>query len=236
MAREAMCLLGWVRWGERCTAREMRFWGLTVWALTLPPGDTLRGRLAARWAERYLLRRGVRECLLPEGFPFAERWARRGLAALDRRPLLRERAAQWTLAERQALGLTGDIAIAAPQVKAEVERAAETILRHCDRVTLPRVPGAEALRDRLRWESGAALRLVGGERLGEAETLLCFGPADIRGRRLTISPNGPGPGPRLVLPPSLRGIPAEGTEEEHCLLLWRGGVLRAAEIGVKSRN
>lgn len=231
-----MCLLGWIRWGERCAVREIRLAGLTVPVWTLPPGETLRGALAARRAERHLLRRGVRECLLPEDFPYAERWARRGLAALDRRPLLRELAGRWTLAERQALGLTGDIAIAAPQVTAETARAAEVLLKRCDRVTLPRVPGAEALRDRLRRESGIALRLVDGGRLGEAETLLCFGPTARRGRRLTIFPDGPGPGPRLVLPPALRGSSGEGTEEERCLLLWRGGALRAEEIGVKSRN
>lgn len=237
MAREAMRLtMGLIRRGGRFSAGEELALGLSCFVVTLPPEEGLRRRLLTGRAAKLLLRHGVRECACPRDFAFPAAFARRGLTAIDRRPLLRQKAAQGTLLARQAAGLTGGIAIASARVTAEVEQAAERLLRRTERVALLRCPGAERLQWRLRREMGASLRLVDEVQLSEAETLLRFDDRAACGRRLTLSPERAELFPALRLPPLLAGALTDAEEETLALLLWRGGRLRAEEIGLKVEN
>lgn len=237
MAREAMRLtMGLIRRGGSFSAGEERALGLPCFAVTLPPEEGLRRRLLTGRAAKQLLRHGVRECACPRDFDFPPAFARQGLTAIDRRPLLRQKAAQGTLLARQATGLTGEIAIASARVTAEVEQAAERLLRRTERVALLRCPGAEGLQWRLRRETGASLRLIDEAQLSEAETLLRFDDRAACGRRLTLSPERAEMFPALRLPPPLTGERADAEEETLALLLWRGGRLRAEEIGLKAEK
>lgn len=226
---------GLLRCGERFTSEETELLGLPVLIVTLPSGTGLGSRLALRRAGRLLRRRGIRECLLPADFPLRERWERQGFPSPDTRPLLREKAGQWTLLERRRLGLSGDVALAAASITPQAERAARYLLERTGQVALPRSPQGERLQWRLRRESGASLRLLPWARLAGAETLLNFTEEDLRGRQLTLSLARPSPPPRFLLPKELTAaLPPETDTGALAALLWRSGRLRAEEIGLKS--
>ncbi len=211
--------------------------GLSLLVIGLPPEAGLRRRMGERRAARQLLRRGVRECACPEGFVFPADWRRRGLCPVDHRPLLAQKAAQWTLLRRQAKGLTGSIALTAPRVTAEVTQTLRHLLKRTDQLALLAVPGAEELQWQLRRETGASLRLLTEAQLLQAETLLHFGSSSARGRRLTLSLTQPEEPPRFTLPPRLAAQLPCGVDGGHLApLLWRGGLLRAEEIGLKIGN
>lgn len=226
---------GLLRYGERFWWEETALLGLPLLTVTLPRGTGLMSRLALARAGRLLRRQGIRECLLPVDFPLRDRWRRQGFALPDERPLLREKAGQWTLLERRRLGLAGDVALAAASITPEVERAARYLLDRVGQVALLRSPQGEELQWRLRRESGASLRLLPWERLVGAETLLNFGEGDLRGRRLTLSLMRPLPPPRFLPPGELMAaLPPEADGSALAALLWRCGRLRAEEIGLKS--
>lgn len=211
--------------------------GLPLLLIALPPEAGLRRRMGERRAARQLLRRGVGVCACPEGFPFPAEWKRRGLCPADPRPLLGQKAAQWTLLRRQREGLSGSIALTAPRVTAEVAQTLRRLLKRTDQAALLLTPGAEQLQWQLRRETGASLRLLTEQQLPQAETLLHFAPSPARGRRLTLSLGEPAEPPRFTLPPRLAAALPGGVEGGSLApLLWRSGLLRAEEIGLKIGN
>lgn len=230
-------MFGCIRYAPRFSVEEARVEGLPLLLLALPPEAGLRRRMGERRAARQLLRRGIRACACPEGFPFPADWIRRGLCPVDPRPLLAQKAAQWTLLRRQSEGLSGSIALTAPRVTAEVTQTLESLLKRTDQLALLLVPGAEELQWRLRRETGASLRLLTAAQLPQAETLLHFGPSSARGQRLTLSLAEPEELPRFTLPPRLAAELPCGVEGGSLApLLWRSGLLRAEEMGLKIGN
>lgn len=230
-------MFGCIRYAPRFSAEEARVEALPLLLIGLPPEAGLRRQMGERRAARQLLRRGVRECACPEGFAFPADWRRRGLCLVDPRPLLGQKAAQWTLLRRQAGGLSGSIALTAPRVTAEVAQTLRRLLKRTDQLALLEAPGAEELQWQLRRETGASLRLLTEAQLPQAETLLHFGPSSARGRRLTLSLMQPEEPPRFMLPPRLAAELPCGVEGGRLApLLWRSGLLRAEEIGLKIGN
>lgn len=230
-------MFGCIRYAPRFSAEEASVDGLRLLVIALPPEAGLRRRMGEGRAARQLLRRGVRECVCPEGFAFPADWRRRGLCPVDPRPLLAQKAAQWTLLRRQAEGLSGSIALTAPRVTAEVTQTLRRLLKRTDQLALLAAPGAEELQWRLRRETGASLRLLTETQLPQAETLLHFGSSSARGRRLTLSLTRPEEPLCFVLPPRLAAELPDGAEGGSLApLLWRSGLLRAEEIGLKIGN
>lgn len=231
-------MTGMVCFGKTFCCREEQILGLSMLRVTLPAEGTMwRRRLFVRRAAQIMHRHGVKECVFGEDFPLKEVFARRGILTVDRRPLLKEKAGQWTLAERQARGLTGSVAVAAPRMTAEVQRAAEVLLKRAGRVELLLMPGAEELQKRLLRETGGSLRLVTDAQLFRNETLLDFGGSAAVGQALTLRMAEAGEGPHFLLPQRFaRELPSGVNEEDFCVLLWRQGRLGCGEIGVKSRK
>ncbi|MGM9662876.1 MAG: hypothetical protein ACI3WR_07305 [Oscillospiraceae bacterium] len=221
--------------GRQTHGEESRL-GLRFYTVRLPKGGGLRGRLAAERAARLLRRQGVRYCVFPEGFRETERFRRCGVLPVDPSPLWREKAAQWTLAERAARGLGGPVAVAAERVTPEVERAVERLSRRVGRVELTLCPGAEALQRKLLRGSGAPLRLIDMAQAARAETLLDFTARE--GKRfpaLRLGGEERAKPPRFVLAPERMGEVPQGVDTgAFFTALWRGGALAAEEIGVRS--
>ena len=238
MVREVTFFMtGLIWYGTDFRCKETRIMGLPMLAVTLPEKEGLRQRLFSRRAAQLMGRRGIRACVFPADFPQKALFQRKGVLPVDRRPLLREKAGQWVLAERQVRGLTGSVAVAAERVTGEAAQAVEILLKRVGRVELLLAPGAEELQRRLRWETGAPLRLVTEEQLKRNETLLNFSPRPERGQALTLCPEEPGNIPRFLLPRQwAEELPAGIEEDDFCVLLRRYGRLTAGEIGVKSRK
>lgn len=230
-------MTGLLRYGKTFRCREEEILGLRMLTVTLPTGSGWKNRLFALRGAQLMRRKGIKECVFPPGFPMKEVFRRRGTLPLDRQPLLREKAGQWVLAERQANELTGSVALAAERVTEDVARAAELLLKKVGRVELLLIPGAEVLQKRLLRETGASLRLVREEQLSRNETLLSFGYPSAGGQALTLRIGEAGESPRFLLPESLRRKLPRGTnEEDFCVLLRRSGRITSGEIGVKSRK
>ncbi|MGM9619109.1 MAG: hypothetical protein ACI3W8_04670 [Oscillospiraceae bacterium] len=212
---------------------------MRFYTVRLPEGRGLAKRLAAERAARLLRRQGVRFCVFPADFREQERFRRFGILPVDSSPLLREKASQWTLAERSSRGLGGSVAVAAERVTAEVERAVRLLSRRVGRVELTLCPGAEALQLALRRESGASLRLIDMEQTARAETLLDFTAGRGEGRPpvLRLGAGEWAEPPRFVLPPERMAEVPPGVETgAFFAALRQGGALAAEEIGVRSRG
>ncbi len=230
-------MTGIVRLGKSFICREVRVLELPMLAVTLPEKSGWRQRLFAGRAAQLMARRGVRECIFPEGFPEERQFHRKGIAPVDRLPLLREKAGQWVLAERQARGLCGSVGVAAEGMTADTERAVELLLKKTGRLDLLLTAQTETLQRRLRRETGAALRLVSKEQLSRCETLLDFGGSGAAGTALTLRMEEGKELPCFVLPERLRKeLPSWAAEDALCALLRRYGRVTAGEIGVKSRK
>ena len=225
-------LLGLVTEGHAFALEEKEIGGCVFFVLTLPKGE-LRRRIALRRGARELRRQRVRRCVFPEEFSQQDCFLRRGVRAVDVQPLLRKKAGQWALAERQARGLGGSIAVHADCLAADVKNALCVLLREAGCVSFPQIRGAEELQRQLRRDSGAVLRLCSLPRLSEAETLLDFSASAAEGQALTLRMGETRP-PRFLLPAEWADIlPPHG--EQLAAALWELGKIPADKIGVKSR-
>lgn len=230
-------MTGLLRYGKTFCVREEQILGIRLLTVTLPVTGGWRERLFAARGAQLMRRQGVRECLFPADFSWRELFQRKGIQRVDRQALLREKAGQWVLAERQARGLSGSVALASDRVTEDEARAAELLLKRLGRVEMLLSPDAEALQKRLLRESGASLRLVSRERLSKNETLLDFGGSSAEGQALTLRVGAAETGPCFLLPEYLRReLPGGTNEEDFCVLLRRSGRIGAGEIGVKSRK
>ena len=225
-------LLGLVMVGNTFALEEQLIGGCVFCVLTLPEGG-LRQRIALERGIRGLQRRRVRRCVFPEDFPQQDYFARRGVRALDVQPLLRKKAGQWALAERQARGLDGSIAVYADRMTEDVKNAVGALLKKTGCVSFSPIKGAEELQRQLRRDSGAVLRLCSPQRLSQAETLLDFSASAAEGQALTLRMGETRP-PRFLLPAEWADIvPPHG--EQLAAALWELGKIPADKIGVKSR-
>ena len=198
------------------------------------PQKGMRRRIALRRAVWAMKKNEVHRCVFPVDFPEEELFRRSGIGAVDVAALMRRKAGEWTLIERQARGLGGSVAISAERVTAELTCAVLLLLERVPYVLLQRMTGAEELQKALRRESGAVLRIGGAEQITAAETLLDFGNSSLYGQVLTLRP-GKLPKPRIVLPREIeRTIAADTDRMQMAAALWEAGKLRTEEIGLKS--
>lgn len=201
----------------------------TVW-LCEPKGMTRR-RLLRRLArlERYLAGQGVGRLILPDDFPYGEALTR--LRPVETLPFYRAVADVLALGALKDMGVPGElgrVALSAPWLCPELERAAE---RLCSRVRELVIDAQEEGEGFARWLQGryglpvtptdakAHVTVVFGptERTGDGRTLRLYGrEADLDG--LTLS------APELALPADC-GQPL-------LALLWETGALTREELEV----
>ncbi len=132
---------------------------LPVRRISLRPDGFWAERQLKR-AGRLLARNGSRRVLVPEGFTGWDVLERYGLCPVDPLPFLRNNAAKLVLTglKRQGMRLERcGVALRGIQMERELVMAAEELCPLVKDVCLS-VPGAEALRDGLRWEYGIAVR------------------------------------------------------------------------------
>lgn len=222
-------LLGLVREGSAFSVEEQN----GFWVLSLPQGS-FRRRIALERGTRELQRRQVRRCVFPEHFPQQTWFARRGIEGVDVLPLLRKKAGEWVLAERQARGLAGSVAVFAEQLNGDVEGALHLLLKRIGSVSLPPLRGAEELQRELLRESGAVLRLLPPPRLFAAQTLLDFSRCAAAGEALTLR-MGESELPCFTLPAEVAAeFPAHTNRAQLAAALWELGRLETKVIGLKS--
>ena len=227
-------LLGLVTNGETFSVEGCVLGGCPFFSLQLPTGS-LRRQIALRRGIRELEKRCVRRCVFPQNFLEQSVFTKRGVEAVSPLPLLRKKAGEWVLAERQARGLTGSVGVAADRLTEDVAEAARLLLDHLGSVSLLRMEGAEELQQRLRRESGAVLRLLPPQKLSSVETLLNFSSCSIEGMTLTLRMEE-GMLPRFLLPEELRReFPVEVNDAQLATALWACGKVETKRIGLKSR-
>lgn len=227
-------LLGLVANGDGFLMEERVLGGCPFLVLRLPTGG-LRRQIALRRGIRELEKRCVRRCVFPQNFLEQSVFTKRGVEAVSPLPLLRKKAGEWVLAERQARGLTGSVGVAADRLTEDVAEAARLLLDHLGSVSLLRMEGAEELQQRLRRESGAVLRLLPPQKLSFVETLLNFSSCSIEGLTLTLRMEE-GMLPRFLLPEELRReFPVEVNDAQLATALWACGKVETKRIGLKSR-
>ena len=227
-------LLGLVAEGKDYSLEEQTLGGCRFCVLTLPEGK-LRRQMALRRGAQELQRRRVRRCVFPEGFAQLICFSQRGIAAVDVEPLLRKKAGQWVLTERQARGLEGSVAVNCERLTEDVERGVRLLLEQLGSVSLTPVRGAEELQKELRRDSGAVLRLLPKPKLFEAETLLDFSGSSAEGQALTLR-FGESRLPCFLLPKDLtEEFPPTADHAQLAAALWEMGKLPADRIGLKSR-
>ena len=223
-------LLGLVREDELYALEEQSIGNCVFCALTLPKGG---GWIALKRGLRGLQKRRVRRCVFAEGFPQKPYFLSRGIREVDVQPLLRKKAGQWALAERQARGLQGSIAVHTERLTEDVEKAVVALLEKTDCLLFPSIRGGEELQRQIRRDSGAVLRLCSPQRLSEAETLLDFSGSPWEGQALTLRIGETKP-PCFLLP-------AEWAEKGNvygsqlAAALWELGEIPADRIGLKCR-
>lgn len=234
MVREVIILLGLVMEGRSFSLEEKTLAGCVFCLLTLPRGG-VRRQIALRRGVRGLQRRQVRRCIFPERFSEQDWLMQKGITAVDVQPLLRKKAGQWVLAERQARGLAGSIAVNADRLTEDVEHAVRFLLGKTGCISFPLIRGAEELQREIRRESGAVLRLFSPLRLSQAETLLDFSASASEGQVLTLR-IGESELPRFLLPVEWREeFPSSANTAQLAAVLWELGRLEGDMIGLKSR-
>ena len=132
-------MFGLVEWrgaGERCGAEEKRLGGVRFLAVGIRRGDGLRAARSLRAAARTLEKHGVVQAVFPQGFSRYERFAARGIAAVDICPL-REAAAA--------------AIVRCAMVQQGIEPRRATVALCASRVTRAYIAAAEALAPDIRY-------------------------------------------------------------------------------------
>ncbi len=227
-------LLGMVLDGSDFSLEERTIGGCGFCVLTLPQGE-LRRQVALRRGVRALQKRQVRCCVFPDDFSEQRYFLNKGIHGVDAQPLLRKKAGQWVVAERQARELAGSVAVSCDRMTEDVANAVRFLLGKMMCVSLPPIRGAEELQREIRRDSGAVLRLLPAPRLAEAETLLDFSFSALEGQELTLR-FGESELPRFLLPEDVeQNAPHDTHSAQLAAALWEMGRIETAMIGLKSR-
>lgn len=227
-------LLGLVKEGVSFAQEEKALAGVRFCVLTLPQGK-MRRRIAIERGIRGFERRRVRRCIFPENFSQLDCFTQRQINAVDVEPLLRKKAGHWVLAERQARGLDGSIAVMAERLTEDVENAVRLLLEKAGSVSMLSIRGTEELQRELRRDCGAVLRLLPMLQLSAAETLLDFSCSSLEGQALTLR-IGENKTAEFLLPRELREeFPTMTNTAQLAAALWELGRAGIELIGLKSR-
>lgn len=191
---------------------------------------------AGRWAPHRLTRAGkrlkkagIRRVLVPEGFSEWEILSCCGLRPVAPDAFLRAHAAQLTLAALERQGKRPEqcaVALRALRVDRDVVRTAETLCRQVRDVCISAPEGGEQLRDRLRWEYGAAVR----PDFEHVAAAVRFDPRTWQRAEALVDLFPPGPDPRCAWV-NVPGL--EGEETEHFPLLaalWEEKRLKNSDL------
>ncbi len=231
--------------GERRGRLEQRnLLGVRVLEAAVPGRRQVYGALAARRLAAALARRGVKQAVFPQDFPFAQAFWRRGVLPVNTLELYRALAGRAVKEGMAGLGLAPaetTAAVTAERITGGVEELV-TELCMTVRYVLLQVPrGGEDLCRRLKGEYGVSVQLRPGRRqLEEADVLVELAPPpEMTFRGALVLPLYDGErvvrrsGIRLSLPPQAAAA-APGCEEDQLLaVLYRCGVLQKYQIPLK---
>lgn len=185
------------------------------------PEAVMRRRVAA--AARRLEKRGIRQVVLPEDFPWRDRLG--GLQAVSALPLRQALAAdwvRWALVRQGTAAAGARVAVCVDRLTGEVVRTVtELSLRH--RYVLLDLPyGGEELCRQLRREYGVSVLLrPTREQLGEADAAVLFAPRTVPAKTVLPVYDEGSPLPPLSLPPALEAQLPAGVDREQLLSLLR---------------
>lgn len=185
------------------------------------PEAAMRRRVHA--AAKKLEKRGVRQVVLPEDFPYRDHLE--GLQPVSALPLRQALAAdwvRWALIRQGTAAAGARVAVCADRLSGEVVRTVtELSLRH--RYVLLDLPyGGEELCRQLRREYGVSVLLrPTREQLGEADAALLFAPRTAPAGSVLCVYDEASPLPPLALPPGLEEQLPAGVNREQLLSLLR---------------
>ena len=231
--------------GERRGRLEQRnLLGVRVLEAAVPGRRQVYGALAARRLAAAMARRGVKQAVFPQDFPFAQAFWRRGVLPVNTLELYRALAGRAVKEGMAGLGLAPAETTAAVTAERITRGVEELVTELCMtvRYVLLQVPrGGEDLCRRLKGEYGVSVQLRPGRRqLEEADVLVELAPPpEMTFRGALVLPLYDGErvvrrsGIRLSLPPQAAAA-APGCEEDQLLaVLYRCGVLQKYQIPLK---
>lgn len=156
-------------------AREERLGEVRFFDVSIRRGDGMRSAWSARRAARTLQKRGIRQAVFPENFPFYERFARCGIRPADDLALRCAAASEIVRCAMRQRGIAPEsatLALCAQQVTREVARAAEQLAGEIRYLKLCVPHGGWELSQHLRSRFGAAVPVE--DKVAEADVVLCF--------------------------------------------------------------
>lgn len=185
------------------------------------PEAVLRRRVAG--AAKKLWKRGCRQAVLPEDFPYSDQLGQlRPVSALPLRQALAADWVRWALIRQGTAAAGARVAVCADHLTGEVVRTVtELSLRH--RYVLLDLPyGGEELCRQLRREYGVSVVLrPSQEQMAAADAAALFAPRAAAGRMALAVYQEDQPLPPISLPPALESQMPAGANREQVLALLR---------------
>lgn len=239
-------MIGYVQWarerGEKAVGEiavlRMRLCRLSLRRGERTPELVMRGRALSLAAKARKL--GITRAVFPEGFPYLEQFAQRGVLPVETLGLYRTLASAWIWAEMRAKKIPtgGTVAVCGERLSGQVARTVtELSLRH--RYVLLDTRDGEELARQLRREYGVSLLLgPSKEQLEAADVLALFDAREQLSRKNpVVLPLYEGAEiarpPQLRLPPMLEErLPPDCRRDQLFAVLIEGGALRPGQIEV----
>lgn len=185
-------IFGLVEWRERGSGAARQEWrgGVHFLIVGITCGG-LRETFSVRRAVRTLQKNGVRQAVFPEGFLYAEHFARCGVQAVDVNTLRETAAAAIALCAMAQRGIapeSASLVLCAPHVTRAYAKAAWTLARTVRYIRLCTGSGGRELADELRCVLGTAVTLTEWPPVSGSDMLLCFDGAEVSGTQGVVLP------------------------------------------------